>query len=248
MIFIPNNNVALPGDGLHIYIGDPQIERIGSDMPNKQFKFLGHVLDDKLSWEFHIRNIQSKISAGNFALAKLKHILPVNIKYMLYNSLIRSHLEYGILTWGGISQGKLQKLVNIQKKALRNIAGKSRLSHCDPLFHSVKILKLKDLYRYNSSIFMYKFKGNLLPESFNNMFTPFNAPNRTLGFKIPRSRTNFLKQLPLPSLPRVWNEVALDIKSSSSLHVFKSRLLHSIIDEYPTQVRCNRAACRDCAI
>ena len=245
---MPRNNMNLPADGINIVIGEEPIERIGSDMPNKYFKFLGHFLDDKLNWEFHIRNIQSKISAGNFALARVKNILPINIKYMLYNSLIKSHLEYGIVTWGGASQGKLNKLLNIQKKAIRHVSGRSRLSHCDPLFHALQVLKVKDLYRYNCALFMYKYKNNLLPESFNNMFTPFNDPNRTLGYKIPRSSTSSLKQFPLPSLPRIWNAEPLDIKSAKSSNVFKIKLQSYIIEEYPTEVRCNRAACRECRV
>ena len=247
MIFLPRNNMNIPVE-LQVKIGCQTIERIGSDMPDKCFKFLGHILDDKLSWESHIRNIQSKISAGNFALARVKKTLPTSIKNLLYNSLIKSHLEYGILAWGGISQSKLNKLLNIQKKAIRNVSGKFKLSHCDPLFHSLQVLKIHDLYRYNCAVFMYKYKENMLPESFNNMFTPLNDPNRTLGYRIPRSRTTFLGQFPLPSLPRIWNAQPLDIKSSRSVNVFRSRLLSSIVDEYPTEVRCNRAACRECRI
>lgn len=165
---------------------------------------------------------------------------------MLYNSLIRSHLEFGILAWGGVNQAKLNKLLNIQKKAVRNISGRSMLSHSDPLFRSLQILKINDLYKFNSSIFMFKYLSNQLPESFNNMLVPFNAPNRTLSYKIPRSRTNHLKQFPLPSLPRTWNLQPLDIKQSTSLNIFKTKLLFSMIDAYPAQVRCNRANCRDC--
>ena len=57
MIFMPRNNMNLPAEGVNIFIGEQPIERIGSDMPDKYFKFLGHYLDDKLNWEFHIRNI-----------------------------------------------------------------------------------------------------------------------------------------------------------------------------------------------
>ena len=38
-------------------IGDQTIEQIGSNCKEKYFKFVGHVLDDKLSWEGHIEHI-----------------------------------------------------------------------------------------------------------------------------------------------------------------------------------------------
>lgn len=50
----------LPAEDFEIFIGDQLIERIGSDMPVKYLKFLGHFLDDNLNWEFHIRNIQKR--------------------------------------------------------------------------------------------------------------------------------------------------------------------------------------------
>jgi len=53
------------------------------------------------------------------------------------------------------------------------------LSHTDPLFGKLNILKFKDIFDVNSKIFMHKYFNSQLPESFNNMFTPFAAPNRT---------------------------------------------------------------------
>ena len=46
-----------------------------------------------------INHVCSKISSATFALRSIKHILPINIRKIIYDSLIKSHLEYGILTW-----------------------------------------------------------------------------------------------------------------------------------------------------
>lgn len=245
MVFNHNNRtIAL--DHLDILIENQPLERIGSDMPNKYFKFLGIYLDDKITWDFQLKNIQGKISAGNFALARVKNLIPTNIKMLIYNSLIKSHLEYGIVLWGGVSRNKTNKLLNIQKKALRNVHSKSAVSHCDPLFRCQQALKVQDLYNLNSSILMYKYHHNTLPESFQGMFIPFNNPNRTQSYKIPKSKTEHLAKYPSPSLPRVWNSLSLDIKSSTSVNVMKNKLITSLIGKYSSHVRCNRPACPDC--
>ena len=44
------------------------------------------------------------------------------------------------------------------------------------------ILEIKDIFDVNSKIFMHKYFNSQLPESFNNMFTPFAAPNKTKNF------------------------------------------------------------------
>ena len=40
--------------------GNVILERIGSDCPTKNFKFLGHILDDKLVWDDHISHVIKK--------------------------------------------------------------------------------------------------------------------------------------------------------------------------------------------
>ena len=61
-------------------------------------------------------------------------------------------MEFGILAWGGINKTKLSKIINLQKKCVRNVAGKQYRSHTDPIFSKLGILKFDDLLQYNSSI------------------------------------------------------------------------------------------------
>ena len=76
-------------------IENETIDRIGAGCEEESFKFVGILLDEFLSWEFHARKIRIKVSGAVYALSKLKSILPNNIKYLIYNSLFRSHIEYG---------------------------------------------------------------------------------------------------------------------------------------------------------
>ena len=49
--------------GIHkLNIGNQTIEQVGTNCKEKYFKFVGHVLDDKLSWEGHIQHIAKKTS------------------------------------------------------------------------------------------------------------------------------------------------------------------------------------------
>jgi len=44
---------------------------------------------------YHISN---EIASSIFALSQIKNILPLNISLLVYNSLVRPHIEYGIVT------------------------------------------------------------------------------------------------------------------------------------------------------
>ena len=58
------------------------------------------MLDECLSWNAHIEMIGIKISEAIGIISHLKLIYPQQILFTLYNSLIISHMLYGILLWG----------------------------------------------------------------------------------------------------------------------------------------------------
>ena len=170
-------------------IGDEEIRQIGHNSSENNFTFLGHKIDEHLNWTYHIRHVRNKIASSNYFLARAKNFLPQNIKHILYNTLIRPHLEYGVLAWGGVSKSQLEGIVKLQKKkAIRNVTGKKYNSHTAPLFLSLRELNLMDLFKYNSAVFMYKYNKNLLPSSFNDKFVPCNPPNRTNSYKVVTNR------------------------------------------------------------
>ena len=233
-IIFRQKNMILPNNNLILKIGNEEIERIGHDQEEKQFKFLGHLVDEHLSWSHHIRYVQNKISCGNYFLARVKNYLPQNIKLVLYNTLIRPHLEYGVLAWGGVGKSKIKGIITNQKKAIRNVMGKCSSAHTSPLFYSLGELPFVDLFKYNSAVFMYKYHNNLLPRAFENLFTPCNPPNRTNSYKVVRNRIKFLEQFPASYLPKTWNSLAINLKMSSSLSMFKKGLKVNLLEEYDT--------------
>ena len=88
---------------------------------NKYFKFVGLKLlklDEFLNWDFQIEHISNKTASSIFALPQIKNILPLNIRVLVYNSLVRPHIQYGIVNWGGVKNSKLQKIRSIKKRQL----------------------------------------------------------------------------------------------------------------------------------
>ena len=83
---------------------------------NKYFKFVGLKSDEFLNWDLLIEHISKKIASSIFALSQIKNILPLHIRLLVYNSLVRPHIEYGIVTWGGVKNPKLQKIRSLQKR------------------------------------------------------------------------------------------------------------------------------------
>ena len=79
-------------------------------------KYLGVVLDNKLTWNPHIAQVKKQITQACGALTRLRHYLPINSLITVYYSLVFSHLQYGISSWGSASTYLLK---TIQNKILR---------------------------------------------------------------------------------------------------------------------------------
>ena len=119
--------------------------------------------------------IARKISKIICVLSKLKNTIPTFILKTIYNSLISCHLNYGILVWGQ-SLGPLEKL---QKRAIRLLTNSKYNAHTNPLFKSMKILKIEDMRRIQELVFFYKFSKNMLPVYFKTEYIRFLESNYT---------------------------------------------------------------------
>ena len=118
-----------------------------------EVKFLGITITSNLTWKSHIEQIARKIKPGIAMLYKIRNIVDTHTLLRIYYALIQSHLNYGILVWGGAPQYMIDILLKLQKKAIRIIARKNRYTPCRPLFKKYKILTVPSLYILASSCY-----------------------------------------------------------------------------------------------
>ena len=96
----------------------------------------------------------------------LRNILPLNIRLLVYNSLAKPHIEYGIVTWGGVKNSKMQKIRSLQKKRqLERSYNSSFKAHSNPLFLKQKVFNLDDTYKLCVLTFMHGYFNDNLPSS-----------------------------------------------------------------------------------
>jgi hypothetical protein len=58
------------------------------------FKLVGVMIDEHLTWKYHVNKVKSKIAQAIALLCRSKKYLPRNIKFMLFKSLIMCHIDY----------------------------------------------------------------------------------------------------------------------------------------------------------
>ena len=82
-------------------------------------KYLGVLIDETLSWKYHIVHLASKISKTIGIIARLRHFVPLATLHHIYISLIQPYLLYGIVAWGRATNTHRNKILLLQKRALR---------------------------------------------------------------------------------------------------------------------------------
>jgi len=119
---------------------------LAGDSNKESVKFLGYHLDGSLQWKTHVDVLCKKCSKLCFVLYKLKNILDLNVLRIVYLGLFQGTFSYGIMFWG--HSVSVDKLMIIQKRAIRTIFGKKKSEHCKPLFQKLKVMTIPAFYIY----------------------------------------------------------------------------------------------------
>ena len=88
-----------------------------------QTKFLGIIIDNKLTWLPHVENLHKKLKSATGTLRRIRHNIPKENYKSLYFSLFESHMNYGITLFGGIGKTHLERLFRVQKHCVRLLFG-----------------------------------------------------------------------------------------------------------------------------
>ena len=122
-----------------IAIGEHKLEQV------EQIKYLGVIFDKKLSWKTPFKHLCSKLSSGSWALQKLRNYVDIQTLKTVYYSLLYSHSQYCISTWGVASAGVLDSLYKFQKRKIKIITESPYKAHTTPLFKKLNMLKINDI-------------------------------------------------------------------------------------------------------
>ena len=230
---------------LNVMIDNDPIELVNN------FNFLGIIIDTSLTWKYHINKLATKLSRNCGIINRIKRFVPNEVLILLYNSLISSHLNYGISLWG---YGNCSRIYIIQKRAIRSITCQRYNSHTEPLFKALNILKLEDIRQLNEYKFYYKFINKELPHyHMNNIIREKdNAERRyntrgSLLLEQPKQRlSSSCKTLRVQTVKNI-NNGPINITSKAKTHSFEGYVKYikkCIVDSY--KIPCTITNCYIC--
>ena len=113
-----------------------------------QFKYLGVLLDSKMSWNDHTYSLKLYLRSVIRKFYDLSKFCSFDVLKMFYFGVFHSKLNYGISCWGGAYSNKIKPLITLQKCVMRKMHRRDRMSHSFELFKSSNILPVRHLYYY----------------------------------------------------------------------------------------------------
>ena len=189
-----------------------------------------------MSCRSHSLKIANKISRTLGVMNCLKRYLPSSALKLMYDSLVLSHLQFGITCWGF----EWERIFKLQKRALRIITNAKYNAHTEPLFKKINLLKIKDIFDMQCMKFWYKFVNKKLPNYFHSIFIYNNElydietrnhdnmhlfPTRTTGAR------NVLRHR-IPEILAGFPPIIIERARTHSISAFASHIKRHILESY----------------
>ena len=227
-----NSFLLYKRDDIILNIDGVNIERV------YEFRFLGVILDEKISWKNHIAYIKAKVAKSLFILNKVKHELDTNVLRMLYCTLVLPYFIYCLEVWGNSYKSNMTPLIMLQKRALRIMYKEDYRAHTNRLFMLSGCLKIMDLVELRTLLTVFRAKNRTLPIELQRLFI-FSSENedhrRRYDFKHQYARTTLKLMTTSVTGIKLWNSQNQELKSCTTVPQLKKTFKREKMREYETE-------------
>ena len=219
MLLSPSKNYDLV-----ININKQPIEQV------KNIRYLGVIIDDKLQWNIHARQVIKSLSYKIYGLSKMRKFIDQDLLNMLYLSLVQPVSDYSCSVWGHCSCKSIDKLFRLQKRAARVVTGNFDYTHCtgNDIVKRLKWQTFQQRRDYFIATLMFKCIHGLAPTHMINelemVFERHVYHTRSadsLDVVIPKPNLECFKKSFRYAGAHVWNALPHALQDTQSLEQFK---------------------------
>ena len=199
------------------------------------FKFLGFTIDEKLSCSDHVNKLYKELLSIVFMISKLKDVVPIKILKQVYYAHFHSKMNYCLDIWGTlVSKHMFDKIYKLQKRVIRLIAKKPMLSHSDPIFKQLEILKLRDNMELSLCSLIYKVNNMEIPLPIVRIFETGRGSmtTRNNNLIVTQGRKKVLNNSFLTAAIISWNRLSPIIKTAVNIKSMKKLFRTTCISKY----------------
>ena len=186
-----------------------------------EHRLLGITTDNKLRWDSHINNVFKTVSRRIFFLSKLRYIVDIDTRKLLFNA----HIKPLIMRQScGTDEVMFSKEIKFSAQKSCKVNPSRYNSNYWP---EIKGDENNEPKKQNKSLFMYRVLSNEVPGYISNLYThtPSRYSNsRNYHLNLPRPGIDIFKTSISFSGSYLWNNLPLTVRSCLSLSSFKRKL------------------------
>ena len=125
------------------------------------YKYLGLILDEHLTYNKHIKEMNKVVSHKLYLMSKIRKYLTEQACIDIFKTMVLSVIEYCDIIYGGTSQGNLSTIDKLFYRGLRICQINNETKTKTELCQSCRVAPLKDRNLSRLLLFMYKQKENI---------------------------------------------------------------------------------------
>lgn len=182
-------------------------------------KYLGLHIDSHLRWNVQIRALVAKIRALLDKFKLLRDVLSTHYLKILYNSLVQSQINYGILAWGGLNDSVLKSLEVVQKWILKVMFKRDRMHPSDSLYREAEVLDPRQLYAVAVMRYLY-----LHGEHITTLQHGYNTRQKETVCLTERCKKTIGQRGFVYLSQKLYNSIPEDIRCSQPYRIYLNRI------------------------
>ncbi|GAB0100323.1 uncharacterized protein DMENIID0001_163480 [Sergentomyia squamirostris] len=174
----------------------------------REYKYLGVLLDDKLTWEPQLLWMRRRISALSGVFGRTSSHMSDEVKRMMYHALVAPILSYGSLVWSAAGVSRLKGLQRSQNQVIKRLFSLPRLTPSKSLFEDYKFKTLHETINQERTTHITKIINNRMLSNITIGF-PAHGHNVRHSNKIVIPKSNTTKyglRSPFALAARAYNE------------------------------------------
>lgn len=207
----------------NIILNNTEIKRV------YEAKYLGLLIDSKLTWHSHIDKIKNKIRPIMFAIRRLRDFLHPQALKNIYNAHILNHITYLNPIWSCATSTKINELKRLQNKAIKAIY---RLPYLYPTRNLYTIennlLPIDVINQIQLTLLIFKIKNNYIKHNFEIKFrhNTHNYPTSSrFDILLPFCNTNTGLNTILYRGVNIFNNLPENIRNCTSIAIYKKNII-----------------------
>ena len=187
-------------------------------------KYLGIHISHDLRWNKQVESTRAKANQKLGFLRRNIRVASPHLKTQLYNTIVRSTLEYAATVWSPYESKHTERLEGVQRRAARWVLNRHRRTESvTAMLVHLAWLTLAQRRTYNRLVMLYKIRSNMFPTLFLSTVATRHIHNLTYTPFQPR--TNYFKFSFFPNVVSHWNSLPSTVLDSSNVEMFQARLL-----------------------